>query len=83
MIRDLIMTHIICQPCIGVKDASCVNSCPVDCIREGKDQFFINPEECIDCTHCVEVCPVGAILFELEVPEMWDSFKQKNKDFFK
>ena len=26
------MTYIIAQPCIDVKDASCVEVCPVDCI---------------------------------------------------
>ena len=77
------MTHVICETCIGVKDASCLKVCPVNCIYEGKDQYYINPEECIDCTKCVEVCPVGAILFELEVPENWSSFIEKNANFFK
>ncbi len=81
--EDLSMTHVICSPCIGIKDGSCVLACPVNCIYEGEDQFYINPEECIDCTHCVEVCPVGAILFDQEVPDEWDSFIQKNIDFFK
>ncbi|HYT46384.1 MAG TPA: ferredoxin, partial [Methylomirabilota bacterium] len=27
------MTYVITQPCIGVKDASCVDVCPVDCIH--------------------------------------------------
>ena len=31
------MTHIIAEPCIGVKDLSCVDVCPVDCIY-GKDE---------------------------------------------
>ena len=26
------MTYIITEPCVGVKDASCVDVCPVDCI---------------------------------------------------
>jgi NAD-dependent dihydropyrimidine dehydrogenase PreA subunit len=26
------MTHIITEPCIGVKDTACVDVCPVDCI---------------------------------------------------
>src|SRR3972149_6031580 len=28
------MTYIIAEPCIGVKDRSCVEVCPVDCIYE-------------------------------------------------
>ncbi|MEP7041053.1 MAG: ferredoxin, partial [Chloroflexota bacterium] len=27
------MTYVIAEPCIGVKDASCVDVCPVDCIH--------------------------------------------------
>ena len=26
------MTYIIAEPCIGTKDAACVEVCPVDCI---------------------------------------------------
>ncbi|MCH2452540.1 MAG: ferredoxin, partial [Gemmatimonadetes bacterium] len=43
------MTYIIAQPCIGTKDASCVEVCPVDCIYEAGDMYFIHPDECIDC----------------------------------
>lgn len=42
------MTYIITEPCIGTKDASCVEVCPVDCIYEGEDQYYIHPDECID-----------------------------------
>jgi NAD-dependent dihydropyrimidine dehydrogenase PreA subunit len=55
------MAYIIAEPCIGVKDASCVAVCPVDCIYEGEDQYYINPEECIDCGACEPECPVEAI----------------------
>ncbi len=33
------MTYIIAQPCIDVKDAACVDVCPVDCIYEGPAIF--------------------------------------------
>ena len=43
--------YIIAQPCIDVKDKSCVDVCPVDCIHpidgEGVLQLYIDPEECI------------------------------------
>ena len=29
------MTYVIAEPCIDVKDRSCVDECPVDCIYEG------------------------------------------------
>jgi len=40
------MAYVICEPCIGVKDASCVDVCPVDCIHttDQDEQYYINPE---------------------------------------
>lgn len=64
--------HVICEPCIGVKDTACVDVCPVDCIygkNEDWDQLFIHPEECIDCGLCVDACPVEAIYPKEEVPD--------------
>ena len=63
------MAYVIAEPCIGTKDAACVDACPVDCIHPKKDeggfaesdQLFIDPVECIDCGACVPVCPVSAI----------------------
>ena len=78
------MTHVITQPCITVKDKSCVDVCPVDCIH-GKDndpQLFINPNDCIDCTLCVDACPVSAIFAAEDVPAEWKNFVQVNADYF-
>jgi ferredoxin len=63
------MTFIITDPCIGTKDAACVDVCPVDCIHPRKDEpefetatmLYIHPDECIDCGACVPACPVAAI----------------------
>jgi NAD-dependent dihydropyrimidine dehydrogenase PreA subunit len=78
------VTYVIAQPCIGVKDNSCVEVCPVDCIHstDEADQYYINPDECIDCGVCAEVCPVEAIFFEDDLPEQWAEFKPKNAAFF-
>ena len=43
------MTYIIAEPCIDIKDKSCVDVCPVDCIHEAGRILVIDPEECIDC----------------------------------
>jgi len=79
------MPYIITEPCIGVKDASCVDVCPVDCIHSSEEspQYYINPDQCIDCAACELACPVSAIFFEDDVPDNWKSFIQVNKDFFK
>ncbi len=78
------MAYVIAQPCIGTKDASCVEVCPVDCIHsdDNQEQYFINPAECIDCGVCAEVCPVEAIFFEDDLPEQWAAFKARNAAFF-
>ena len=77
------MTYIIAEPCIEVKDAACVEVCPVDCIYEGEDQFYIHPEECIDCGACEPACPVEAIFEEDAVPDKWKDFTEKNAAYFK
>jgi NAD-dependent dihydropyrimidine dehydrogenase PreA subunit len=55
------MAYVITGECVGEMDGSCVDVCPVDCIYEGLEKRYINPNECIDCGACVTVCPVSAI----------------------
>jgi NAD-dependent dihydropyrimidine dehydrogenase PreA subunit len=76
------MPYVIAEPCIGTKDASCVEVCPVDCIYEADDQYYINPDECIDCSACEPVCPVEAITTEDEVPPEQAAFIAENARFF-
>src|SRR3954447_24613933 len=85
------MAYVITEPCIGTKDNSCVEVCPVDCIHPTPDEpdydsvemLYIDPEECIDCDACVEACPVDACFAEDQVPEEWNKFVQINADYFK
>ncbi len=76
------MAYVIAQPCVGVKDGACAVVCPVDCIQEGEEQFFIDPDRCIDCGACAPVCPVGAIFRAEELPEHWKGFIFKNRAFY-
>jgi NAD-dependent dihydropyrimidine dehydrogenase PreA subunit len=79
------MTYIIAEPCIGTKDKSCVDVCPVDCIH-GTDedpQLYINPEECIDCGACEPACPVTAIFVDYDTPEQWRHYIAINANYFK
>ena len=47
------MTYVIAEPCIGQKDNSCVEVCPVDCIHptpdepdyEAQEMLYIDPDE--------------------------------------
>lgn len=89
------MTYIIAEPCVDVKDAACVDVCPVDCIYTSPElpwdesdsstednMYYINPEECIDCAACEPVCPVVAIFAEDDTPEQWESYKDLNYEYF-
>ena len=72
------MTYIIAEPCIDIKDLSCVDVCPVDCIHEFERILIIDPEECIDCGACEPECPVEAIFPEDALPEKWEPFVKIN-----
>jgi len=85
------MAYIITEPCIGTKDAACVDVCPVDCIHprkdeagfEGTNMLFIHPDECIDCGACVPACPVEAIYAQDEVPDKWKNYIDVNANHYK
>jgi NAD-dependent dihydropyrimidine dehydrogenase PreA subunit len=85
-----LMAYIITEPCIGVKDKSCVTVCPVDCIHEGVleeggttyDMLFINPDECIDCGNCASICAQNAIYPEADLPADKTHFAEKNRAYF-
>ena len=84
------MTYVITEPCIGVKDASCVEVCPVDAIHPRSDdpkfrdalQLFIDPEECICCGGCESECPVGAIYQIDDVPPEYEKYIALNRAAF-
>jgi ferredoxin len=79
------MTYIITEPCIDVKDQSCVEVCPVDCIHSDGDDdriLYINPDECIDCGACEPACPVTAIFAEDDVPDEWSAYLEINTGWF-
>jgi NAD-dependent dihydropyrimidine dehydrogenase PreA subunit len=84
------MAYVINEPCIGTKDTSCVDVCPVDCIHPTPDepgfaeadQLYIDPHECIDCDACVEACPVDAITSEDMVPPEWHEYIARNAAYY-
>jgi NAD-dependent dihydropyrimidine dehydrogenase PreA subunit len=84
------MTYVITAPCIGQKDAACVEVCPVDCIHPTPDepdfataeQLYIDPDECIDCDACLDECPVDAPVPESEVPGGEERFVALNAAYF-
>jgi ferredoxin len=79
------MAYVIAAPCVA--DYSCAMVCPVSCIAPGVDaahveQLYINPDACIDCGACVEVCPVEAIFERDVLPPKWQHYAAINRDYF-
>lgn len=78
------MTFVIASACIDVKDQSCIEVCPVDCIHfEADDRMcYIEPAECIDCAVCESACPVGAIFADENLPKSSQEFLRINELWF-
>jgi ferredoxin len=66
------VTYVIAEPCIDIKDRSCVDVCPVDCIHEA---------DRIDCGACEPECPVEAIFPEDALPDKWQPFVRINEAY--
>ncbi len=85
------MAYVITEPCIGTKDSSCTEVCPVDCIHPTSEEpgydearmLHVDPDECIDCDACVTACPVNAIVPEADVPPEWHAFIAENAAFYR
>ena len=76
------MTYVITAACIDIKDGSCVDVCPVDCIYQGPRMLYIQPDECIDCGVCESSCRVEAIFSEVDLPAELDDYLTINREFF-
>jgi ferredoxin--NADP+ reductase len=82
------MTYVIAGWCI--KDDSCIEVCPVDCIHpkpgtpefEAAEQLYIDSRFCIDCDACVDACPVDAIFPDFALPREADAALDLNAEFF-
>jgi ferredoxin len=82
------MAFVIAAPCVA--DYSCVEICPVNCISPGPqdpdfkqaEQMYIDPQKCIECGACFDVCPVTAIYCEDSLPAKWQHYAEINRDYF-
>jgi NAD-dependent dihydropyrimidine dehydrogenase PreA subunit len=79
------VTYIISETCVDVKDRSCAEVCPVDCIHATDDDrmLYIDPDECIDCGACVDPCPVDAIYAAEDLPVEQQVYAEINSLYFK
>lgn len=76
--------YVITDACVDVKDRSCVEMCPVDCIATTDEDriCYIDPTECIGCNLCLPACPVGAIFTSGGSPAAPDAWVEVNAMWF-
>ncbi|ALV41900.1 ferredoxin [Pseudarthrobacter sulfonivorans] len=76
------MTFVVTEACVDIKDKSCIQVCPVDCLFEGNRMMYINSDQCINCGACEPACPVSAIRFDDELEGDDEKFLELNELFF-
>jgi NAD-dependent dihydropyrimidine dehydrogenase PreA subunit len=76
------MAFVVTQACVDVKDRSCIQVCPADCLFEGERMMYINPDLCINCGACEPVCPTQAIRYDEELDGEDAVFLDVNAEFF-
>lgn len=73
------MPYVIAAPCVGTKDASCQQACPVGCIVDVGAHLVIDPRRCVDCGACVPACPVSAVFESSRLPTEWAEWEAINR----
>jgi NAD-dependent dihydropyrimidine dehydrogenase PreA subunit len=78
------VAFVISAACIDVKDKSCIEVCPVDCIHSEPDDrmCYVHPRDCIDCGVCESACPVQAIFPDASAPSEARPFVEINALWF-
>ena len=82
------MAFVITDAC--TKDFVCVAECATaaiaptagDAAAGTVSQVFINPDECIDCGNCADVCAQNAVLSLDDLPVDKAHFAEKNRAYF-
>ncbi|MFF2847641.1 4Fe-4S binding protein [Streptomyces sp. NPDC058001] len=49
---------------------------------DAAEQMYINPDACINCGACRDVCPVLAIYAEGGLPPQWAHYAEVNREYF-
>lgn len=63
------LAHVVTENCTSCRFTDCVSHCPVECFHADGERLYINPDVCIDCSACVDACPVHAIYEVIDLPD--------------
>jgi len=82
------MAYVVTDAC--TKDFVCVVECataaiapqPAEDNAGSVSQVYINPDECIDCGNCANICAQNAIYAEADLPSDKAHFAEKNRAYF-
>lgn len=82
------MAYVVTDAC--TKDFVCVTECataaiapqPSDEAAASVPHVYINPDQCIDCGSCANLCAYDAIYPESDLPAEKAHFAEKNRAFF-
>lgn len=82
------MAYVVTDAC--TKDYVCVAECATAAIAPNVgdpnaakvSQVFINPDECIDCGNCANVCAQNAIFSVDDLPAEKAQFAEMNRAYF-
>jgi iron only hydrogenase large subunit-like protein len=55
----------------------CMRRCPTQAIRVRNGKAAISEELCVDCGHCIEACPEGAVVPTSDIIDGIDRFRYK------
>lgn len=83
------MPYVITQSCCN--DGLCSQVCPADAIHPRPDEaayqsaemLYIDPDRCVECDACVEVCPVLAIYRHDALPDTQQRYLEINAAYYR
>lgn len=74
------MTTFVTENCQKCRFTDCVSVCPVECFHGDDEMLYIDPEVCIDCSACVDECPVNAIYEGDDYPDELEKWIAVNEE---
>lgn len=72
----------VCEFCVAECATAAIAPQSTDAAAASVSQVHINPDECIDCGNCANICAQNAIYPEADLPADKAHFAEKNRAYF-